>query len=252
MIVQKSIEYLCKTFIQPNVPHWITPNQITLFGGLLGGTAIYMFHQEQYVPACGLFLSYIFADILDGMHARATKQSSKIGSILDHLVDYCVGIQCVFYFTMHNFDINLQQQSLLSYLFVVIFCLPHIQQSITGEFTNTVGCVCGDVELQAFAILMTLLHEYYPALTVSTENSSYLKYLLGSVIGGLLLTNTKIVRSLPLAAYGLMTSLGGTAIYQYVGGTLTLPNTILLNSVPFVTLLWENSIYFNKKKLDFK
>ena len=82
------------------VPSYVTPNMITLFNhvitvGLLFCAAYAPMVEEEnpnkalYLRlACGVFsFLNMMLDCLDGMHARKTGQSSKIGEILDHSFD---------------------------------------------------------------------------------------------------------------------------------------------------------------------
>lgn len=74
----------------------ITPNQVTIFAGILGvASAIAVAaggHQSSWllVGAALLFLSVIF-DCSDGQLARAKKISSTTGAIVDGVSDYIVG-----------------------------------------------------------------------------------------------------------------------------------------------------------------
>ena len=69
------------------IPGIITPNQITVFGGMLCLTSAYLFSIGQFTAASLVYIGYCTADNLDGKHARATKQCSDWGGILDHCVD---------------------------------------------------------------------------------------------------------------------------------------------------------------------
>lgn len=79
----------CQTFL----PRWISPNAVTLFGGLClvlmpinvfcAGTASVATH------LLNSFLVFLYqtADAVDGKHARATQQSTPLGALVDHGVD---------------------------------------------------------------------------------------------------------------------------------------------------------------------
>ena len=65
----------------------ITPNMVTVFGGLLMLASCWLFYEGHY--ALGLFGGWImtFLDTVDGKLARVTIQSSKLGNVLDHGMD---------------------------------------------------------------------------------------------------------------------------------------------------------------------
>lgn len=65
----------------------ITPNAVTIFGGLLMLASCWLFYHGYY--AIGLLGGWImtFLDTVDGKLARVTVQSSKIGHVLDHGMD---------------------------------------------------------------------------------------------------------------------------------------------------------------------
>lgn len=65
----------------------LTPNQVTLFGGLLMLAALWLFSIGQFALglAAGWIMTYL--DTVDGKLARVTVQSSAIGNVLDHGMD---------------------------------------------------------------------------------------------------------------------------------------------------------------------
>ena len=87
---RKVLSPLC-AYLQTFIPVWITPNQITLLGGFFSAISTYLQLQGEYLFAALFLVIYDLADNIDGKHARATKQSSKFGSVLDHAVDGTFG-----------------------------------------------------------------------------------------------------------------------------------------------------------------
>jgi len=87
--------------LQRFIPKWINPNHITLSNVLIRVTMLYFAwrQSEQPIPFSpneyflrSLFVAFLFiateiVDDLDGCHARKTDQCSKLGEVLDHLVD---------------------------------------------------------------------------------------------------------------------------------------------------------------------
>ena len=65
----------------------ITPNQITVVGGILMLYALWAFSKGMYVE--GLIAGWIFTffDTVDGKLARVSFTASKIGNVLDHGID---------------------------------------------------------------------------------------------------------------------------------------------------------------------
>jgi phosphatidylglycerophosphate synthase len=75
------------------LPRRITPNQVTVFGHAivwLTVALVLVLHQPPVllIAAMGLaFLTYALADCIDGMFARHTGRTSRLGELLDHGFD---------------------------------------------------------------------------------------------------------------------------------------------------------------------
>lgn len=79
------------------IPAWVTPNSITLLNHVVNWlhvlAAVFAAQATGVTRAWGLVLTALlnFAcmslDCLDGMHARRTRQTSKLGEVLDHYFD---------------------------------------------------------------------------------------------------------------------------------------------------------------------
>jgi phosphatidylglycerophosphate synthase len=75
------------------LPRRLTPNQITIAGQLaaLTGFLVVVLRPSpsaiSYLALAGTILFYTVADCIDGLHARATKQTSRLGELLDHWLD---------------------------------------------------------------------------------------------------------------------------------------------------------------------
>jgi phosphatidylglycerophosphate synthase len=72
-------------------PDWVHPNWITISGGLGAGVSAYLVEHNNFGWACLFFTIYHMCDNMDGKHARRTKQTSKFGGILDHMIDGTLG-----------------------------------------------------------------------------------------------------------------------------------------------------------------
>ncbi len=75
------------------LPAGLQPNAITMVGhccallGVIAAAAAVAGRPAFYLVSAALFMTYLFADILDGMHARETGQTSQTGEMLDHGLD---------------------------------------------------------------------------------------------------------------------------------------------------------------------
>lgn len=75
------------------LPRGITPNQITIAGQLAAAAAFAVavlgrpLGAAGYVALAGLAAFYTLADCIDGLFARHTKQTSRLGELLDHWLD---------------------------------------------------------------------------------------------------------------------------------------------------------------------
>ena len=80
--------------IQRRLPRGVTANQVTVFGSVLlwialaGALATPLETRRALAPLWVLLLwSYCVLDHVDGVHARATSNSSRLGEYLDHALD---------------------------------------------------------------------------------------------------------------------------------------------------------------------
>ncbi len=75
------------------LPRSITPNQITVAGQLAALTGFFLAVSGRPLGAAGLLVLaaalvfYTLADCVDGLFARHTKQTSRLGELLDHWLD---------------------------------------------------------------------------------------------------------------------------------------------------------------------
>jgi len=76
------------------VPPWISPNAVSLFGGVCGLlsavcsviASVFNVWELNICAAICIFV-YMTADAIDGKHARRTGQASPMGALVDHGVD---------------------------------------------------------------------------------------------------------------------------------------------------------------------
>lgn len=76
----------------------ITPNQITLFSIVIGLAAAACFGAGPATAAAGaaLYAASVVLDCADGQLARLKKNGTRMGRVLDGVVDYIVGISAYF------------------------------------------------------------------------------------------------------------------------------------------------------------
>jgi phosphatidylglycerophosphate synthase len=65
----------------------VTPNLVTLVGGLLCLLAFFLFWRGQYWPGVLAGFGFMVLDTVDGKLARVTGSSSKWGNVFDHGID---------------------------------------------------------------------------------------------------------------------------------------------------------------------
>ena len=65
----------------------ITPNMLTLIGLAIMIIACYFLYIGEFIIGAVIILASGFVDMLDGLVARHTKKSSKLGGFLDSIVD---------------------------------------------------------------------------------------------------------------------------------------------------------------------
>lgn len=101
-LLQKPLTTLFWNPLVTKLPASWTPNSITIFGGIAMFVSIFFMYLALaqhmnwgYFVAAMLMMVYMACDNVDGMHARRTGQSSKLGEFLDHWLD-----------SMHSVNIN--------------------------------------------------------------------------------------------------------------------------------------------------
>jgi phosphatidylglycerophosphate synthase len=93
------VRMLCEPLL-PHIPAWVHPNTISLITHAVGWvTALLALSSSHLSPlgqalaligaGIGMFLSML-GDCIDGLHARRTQQTTKLGELLDHWLDAIV------------------------------------------------------------------------------------------------------------------------------------------------------------------
>ena len=88
---ERIINFVSKYFLNTLIKTKITPNQITIFGSLMGitGTLLYFYNSNLIfrIISSVLLLTYIICDFLDGDLARKKNLHSVFGAMLDQFFD---------------------------------------------------------------------------------------------------------------------------------------------------------------------
>lgn len=117
--------------IDKYIPKCIHPNLITVVNFIIIILSNYykVYNRSYYFSL--LILLYWTLDNLDGVHARSTNQTSKIGEILDHCLD---GFALPIFFTigLQYFNIEYSLQKILLTLTLGIFTIKHLINKYTG------------------------------------------------------------------------------------------------------------------------
>ena len=126
--------------IQKYIPLWIHPNMITISSFIIINLIyIYELYYNNLIFTIGI-LSYWILDNLDGIHARASKQTSAIGEILDHCGDsymFIIIFEMVFNILNNVKDkiIDNNFKIIIFITFVCMFDLFHVYHKYTNKMT---------------------------------------------------------------------------------------------------------------------
>lgn len=129
--------------VQPLIPSAVHPNAITLLGALFALAAYVYASTGRVLPYVVCHLLYVLLDGLDGAHARATRQGSVFGSVLDHAVDGLFG-PALFALCAHTCVSTIVESSSCATLCLICFTFIHIWHDVTGVLCT--GYPVGDVE----------------------------------------------------------------------------------------------------------
>jgi len=75
-----------KKIISP-IPYWIKPNHLTIFRIILAIILILLFINDYFISSFIIFILAAATDAIDGALARHREQITKIGAIIDPVVD---------------------------------------------------------------------------------------------------------------------------------------------------------------------
>ena len=157
--------YPAYTALARRIPSGVTPNQITTLAGICGVLAcaslLLVRTRSGLLVAALLLYLYTALDSLDGIHARATGQSSKLGYFYDHLLDSLVVVLLLFAVGVRF--------SMLTPFFVLLF-LMRVMLNAVGFLTRE---VTGELHLPALGPVFETICYCAAFLTLSVWPHSY-------------------------------------------------------------------------------
>jgi CDP-diacylglycerol--glycerol-3-phosphate 3-phosphatidyltransferase len=113
-------DYLLKYTLLPLIPHWITPNQVTVLRIVLTPVAIGLIVSENYAVAIPFFLFVALTDAIDGAMARVRNQITDWGTMWDPIADKFLIGSAVFVIVLEHVNILLGLLLLVVELVAVI------------------------------------------------------------------------------------------------------------------------------------
>ena len=139
-------------YIQSFIPYYIHPNFITFLSFIFVNLIGFYFNNNLILAI--LWSLYWTCDNLDGIHARNTKQTSKLGSILDHIVDaYAHLILLNLFYKYNTFNLSI----ILIYISSICFISSHLLYRENSEMY--IGSnIIGTDDLNVIGIILTMLN----------------------------------------------------------------------------------------------
>lgn len=80
-------DYVLRAVVLPLVPHFVTPNHITVARMILTPVVLYLLTTSNFVFGVPLFILASFTDMLDGSIARIRRQITPWGILFDPIAD---------------------------------------------------------------------------------------------------------------------------------------------------------------------
>jgi len=231
--------------IQKWIPASITPNSITLFGGVCAYFSLWALERDNFWLHSLLLFSYWVCDCVDGKHARATKQCSSIGAFLDHAIDGMFGnnTMCMIWIVCLTDDLKCKNLAILCFQYV--FLWSHLVDLLTHHFDW--GFVYGVtvVEIYTFSQVMSLLHASTGWKTDITEGLTKFEYMIPYLFGTYSLYNI-YKRSEKITQTRVAASMGTIVLFSWhvaqfdVGGEFNTWNHPIFFVALIYTLCWTS------------
>lgn len=161
-----------------------TPNKVTVFGGMVGLSAVWLVSQQHWVLAAIIALFSSLLDGVDGAVAEIKQLKSRFGSILDVVVDRIVELTWFMSFVFVGASI----QSAL------ITCFAILIMEYTRTKANSLGIVGPGAitlgERPTRVIMFVMLN--IGVATIGTDNSAF-TYGLWAMAGITIIANIQLL-----------------------------------------------------------
>jgi len=190
--------------IQKYIPESIHPNVLTLSCFIIINTVyVYKLYKNPYYLSI-IMLLYFFLDNLDGVHARATKQTSRIGEILDHCIDgYMVVLLITVYSKIFIKDIYLQ--NILLIVSILTFNIKHLIHKYKGKLSlgfkyfsiDEINLLCTIIPFLTFLNIPDIFYSYVAYIIIGSGSISLIKDISK-------LKNIKLYDIIPYIGVGLL------------------------------------------------
>jgi choline-phosphate cytidylyltransferase len=228
--------------LQKNIPIWIHPNIITLYGLLviIIGYNFRNYSYGNYIMAFSIF-TYLNCDAIDGIHAREINQMSIIGEYLDHLIDL-ISAGLISDALLEDNDIILK--NLIISTGCLIFILPHydsiiIKKMVFKNFSDISMILNLIIILFIFNVKLSLNYYFlisniYSIYSLYKNNNNTISLLLGSYysIKHLMLFQFPIIHSwmIPISDMLLLFQLINYKIFK-------IKMNILITIIPIIFII---------------
>lgn len=181
--------------VQKYIPSSIHPNVLTITNFVIINMLYYFkFYENPYYLSFGM-ISYFFLDNLDGVHARATKKTSKLGEILDHCTDgYLFPLLIIIFSTKYIKDVFIQKILLL--LLLGCFNIKHLLH----KYSNKLSLGFKYFSIDEISLLCAII----PLIYIPDNIINYVVYslILGSTI--CILSDIKKIRLFKIKSCDLL------------------------------------------------
>lgn len=143
----KKVYKQLERWIDTLVPQSVTPNMITIFGGLLNLVllALFYFKKTDLNSFLWLFLFTQVFDIIDGAVARMRSRTSHLGGLLDNGVDMLSGVGLLVVYQLVVGRIDWFWVGAIAVLYMIRFWFVYRGQDVEmGGYKNalTIGLLC--------------------------------------------------------------------------------------------------------------
>jgi phosphatidylglycerophosphate synthase len=251
-------------FVGSLMPIWLAPNLITFAGGLfmIGSAALSQYTREDWALPWHAFCIFMFQtlDAVDGIQARKTKNSTKLGNYIDHFTDV-FSLQIMFLAVFQTLQLDSLLFRYTNFFINYNIYLTHWETAVTNILYFPDGFSITEVQWIAMAIHMGAY--FYPPLWSTTV----LGYTLNNLfIAGLVSLNMffftlpifqRVLKKQPLSILNSLGPLTGITIFLYCwmeDNPMSELNATLVLNLPYTFLTGEllaSYLYYKRHPFSF-